>query len=44
MTDDIPSPIRPVGDQRGSHGFIEVAQGHILAEDHNSFERNQREG
>lgn len=44
LTDDIPSPIRPVGDQRVSHGFLEISQGHILAENYQSFERNQREG
>lgn len=44
LTGDIPSPIRPVGNPLKSHGFIEVAPGHILAKDHENFERNQKEG
>lgn len=43
LTGDIPSPVRPVGDPRRSHGFVEVAPGHLLADNHRDFE-TYREG
>ncbi|MGR3497592.1 MAG: ABC transporter ATP-binding protein [Limimaricola soesokkakensis] len=43
LTGDIPSPVRPVGDPRRSHGFVEVAPGHLLADNHQDFEK-YREG
>ncbi|MCP1170353.1 ABC transporter ATP-binding protein [Limimaricola litoreus] len=43
LTGDIPSPIRAIGDPRRSHGFVEVAPGHILADNHENFEK-YREG
>ncbi|GAD56314.1 ABC transporter ATP-binding protein [Limimaricola cinnabarinus] len=43
LTGDIPSPVRPVGDPRRSHGFVEVAPGHLLADNHRDFEK-YREG
>ncbi|SDE77884.1 ABC transporter ATP-binding protein [Limimaricola pyoseonensis] len=43
LTGDIPSPVRAVGDPRRSHGFVEVAPGHLLADNHENFEQ-YREG
>ncbi|RVV99931.1 ABC transporter ATP-binding protein [Mesobaculum littorinae] len=41
---DIPSPVRAVDAPLQSHGFIEVAPGHILADDHHLFEKALQEG
>ena len=42
LTGDIPSPVRPVNDPRKAHGFIEVAPGHMMADDHHLFEEEQQ--
>ena len=38
MTDDIPTPIRPVGDPPVHHPLIEVETGHLLAANHETFD------
>ncbi|WP_348773661.1 ABC transporter ATP-binding protein [Limimaricola cinnabarinus] len=43
LTGDIPSPIRAIDDPRRSHGFVGVAPGYILADNHDQFEK-YREG
>ena len=42
LTGDIPSPVRPVSDPRQAHGFVEIAPGHIMADDHHLFEEEQQ--
>lgn len=42
MTGDIPSPIRAVDNPPALHGFIDLGNGHLLAENHETF--NQQEG
>ncbi len=40
MTDDIPTPIRRVGDPPVHHPLIEVETGHLLAANHDTFDRS----
>lgn len=42
LSGDIPSPIRAVNNPRKPHGFIEIASGHLMADDHHLFETLQQ--
>ena len=42
LSGDIPSPVRPADDPPRPHGFVEVASGHLMADDHHLFEENQQ--
>ena len=39
LTGDIPSAVRPVNAPGRRHGFLEVAAGHLIADDHHLFEK-----
>jgi len=42
LSGDIPGPVRPVGNPRRPHGFVEIASGHMMADDHQLFEQEQQ--